>query len=647
MNWKDLEPKTNALRDSLTQIIEKIKANSAPNLPQPEPTLNLSLELLKKPSYDVVVCGEIKKGKSTFINAMIGREILPVDTQVATSQVFRISNSPTESFELAFIDGTRQRIEQHELSKYGSQVEINLKNETQFINSKVVDYIQVNVPVAFLPQGVTIVDTPGLGSLHADHEQITTRYIQNAAAVIFIFDPANPMVQQEKDFLEKIFAVTPYVMFVMTKRDCYLEDIVVTQIRRNEDLLKVFESKCYTTPQIFPVGSKVLSEAGEQDDEAIREMYYIDSQFPEIKEELQRLIYTTVGLSRNTYAFAEAGKRYKKVASFINEQIITVSESDVKEQEALKQKRKELGDWFNERWGAKSETRRKVQDKISELSSGIQNRGQEMASSNSKLYQKYQSEIDAIKVIAEAQRLSEELPGRIKNDISSKWKNLNDSSMDKIKEILVEFKSKMDEELDDKRGSVEISLSSGAALMKLSDRDKFDCFKGSYMSTTIGVGVGTYLLYAVGITLAPFALLIGIGTIIAGFWGGQEQAREKELKSAKAQLKTNLQTFFSQVRDWLLVKPMKGEGYSPVQKLQKEIRDIGDKMLTAVYETQLNEFKQEDKRLEEQLKMSAEQKQKEKINLQNQQKIWNSIGMNLRGAQTALENVMKSLKNKV
>ena len=61
------------------------------------------------------------------------------------------------------------------------------------------------------------------GALYKSHELITNRYVQNAAAVVFIFDPSQPLVQQEKLFLEKVFNVTPFVMFVMTKTDCYDE----------------------------------------------------------------------------------------------------------------------------------------------------------------------------------------------------------------------------------------------------------------------------------------------------------------------------------------------------------------------------------------------------------------------------------------
>jgi len=644
MNWNELEPQTNALKANLIQIIETIQDNSVENLPQPDPTLNLSLDLLKNPSYDIVVCGEIKKGKSTFINAIVGQDILPTNTQVATSQVFRITNSETESYELVFIDGTRQAITREELAKYGSQVEINSNDEAQFINSKPLDYIQVNIPVEFLPQGVTIVDTPGLGSLYADHEQITNRYVQNAAAVIFIFDPERPMVQQEEKFLEKIFDITPYVMFVMTKRDCYTEAVATDIIRRNEDLLKVFESKCYTAPQIFPVSSVTLSKAGKQTNATTKDKLYNASQFPEMKEELLRMIYKTVGLSRNTFAFSEAGKQYKKVSSSINEQITMVSENDTKEQEEIKQKRKKLNDWFNDRWGTKSETRKKVLEKINELCIGTQNRGQEIVSQSSEMYRRFQSEIDSIGTIQDAQSFADGLPGRLKADISSRWQNLTISSSDKLKQILVEFKTDMEQELISKRSSDEIPLSSHIELMKLTDKDKFDCFRGSYLGAGMTVGIGTFILNAVGIALGPVGwVIVGVASIIAGLWGGGARIRERELNTAKTQLRNGLQTAFAQIRDWLFVRPVDGEEYTPIQKLQKEIRNMGEKALIEVYEAQSTEFKQEDERLAQQQKMNSAQKQAEKVKLTNQQKTWNGIGLELQTIQSDLENIIEAL----
>ena len=109
MNWKEIEPQSNHLIAELKTLMSRITELNASDSRYPAITDNIkqAQNCNEHPSYNNVVCGEMKKGKSSMLNAIIGHDILPVANQVATSQVFRISNSRTESFELVFSDGSR------------------------------------------------------------------------------------------------------------------------------------------------------------------------------------------------------------------------------------------------------------------------------------------------------------------------------------------------------------------------------------------------------------------------------------------------------------------------------------------------------------------------------------------------------------
>src|SRR5919107_5613708 len=56
----------------------------------------------KTPTAGWLVVGEAKRGKSTFVNALIGRDILPTDVRVATSQVFDVRPADREAYHLRF-----------------------------------------------------------------------------------------------------------------------------------------------------------------------------------------------------------------------------------------------------------------------------------------------------------------------------------------------------------------------------------------------------------------------------------------------------------------------------------------------------------------------------------------------------------------
>ena len=89
-------------------IYQEINSITSPLLPTKDTEFTNMGSRIDCDQYDVVVCGEVKKGKSSFINAIIGDDLLPVNTDVATSQVFRIVNDTQERYELVFIDGSLQ-----------------------------------------------------------------------------------------------------------------------------------------------------------------------------------------------------------------------------------------------------------------------------------------------------------------------------------------------------------------------------------------------------------------------------------------------------------------------------------------------------------------------------------------------------------
>ena len=257
MNWKEIEPQSNHLIAELKTLMSRITELNASDCRYPAITDNFkqAQNCIEHPSYNIVVCGEMKKGKSSLLNAIIGHDILPVANQVATSQVFRISNNQTQSFELVFSDGSRKSISKDQLAEYGSQVEANLygSHEEEF-NGKLLDYIQVNTPVEFLPDGVSLIDTPGLGAVYKSHESLTQNYVRKAAAVLFVFDPERPLVDLEQKFIKKVLEVTPHIMFVMTKIDMYKASEWSTQLERTKESLgKLFAQYNKPAPDVFPM----------------------------------------------------------------------------------------------------------------------------------------------------------------------------------------------------------------------------------------------------------------------------------------------------------------------------------------------------------------------------------------------------------
>src|SRR3954468_9286169 len=112
-----------AVRVHSVEVLDRLsRTAAASDLPPPPDVLDLCRRKLQENRYTVLVAGEAKRGKSTFVNAVLGRDLLPTDVDVATSQVFRIRQAEAEGYRVRFEDGSAQEIGATDLPRFGSQV---------------------------------------------------------------------------------------------------------------------------------------------------------------------------------------------------------------------------------------------------------------------------------------------------------------------------------------------------------------------------------------------------------------------------------------------------------------------------------------------------------------------------------------------
>lgn len=168
--------------------------------------------------FQLVVMGEIKKGKSSFISALLGEyDLLPSDSDVATSTVYKIKYGRERKYTVVFNSESHEKqyeeITQEQIPEYGTE-KWNQSNE------KKVAFIQIELPHPMLEQGLIIVDTPGVGGLFKKHRGITFEYAPSADAVFFVVDSVETVLNaQEIKFLKDLYKITEHVYFVQTKTD--------------------------------------------------------------------------------------------------------------------------------------------------------------------------------------------------------------------------------------------------------------------------------------------------------------------------------------------------------------------------------------------------------------------------------------------
>lgn len=229
-----------------------------------EPEWVKKVTLWKTGLFRIVVMGEIKKGKSSFVNALLGhKDLVPVCSDVATSTIFKICYGSEIGYKVFFLPDSGKKpiaIQSSELSTYGTE-DGNPGNEKQ------VDFIQVFCPSPLLKAGLVIVDTPGLGGLFKQHKRITYQYVPKADAVFLVTDSVeSPIGQDELDLLADLKKVTKHIFFVQTKSR--LVDVDAREARKENNLRILCEQAGFEKDKIryFVVDSATKIAADKEKD---------------------------------------------------------------------------------------------------------------------------------------------------------------------------------------------------------------------------------------------------------------------------------------------------------------------------------------------------------------------------------------------
>lgn len=216
--------------------------------------------------FRLVVMGEIKKGKSSFINALTGTEnLVPVHSDVATSTIFKIHYGPEVKYTVYFakpqngVAREKLPIEPAQVNEYGTE-------DGNPENIKNVDFIRVEAPASILQNGLVIVDTPGVGGLFKKHREITFRHAPNADAVFFITDMDAPIGTDEVKFLKELRQITPLITFIQTKSSKADEDARKARMENNLGIIGTQVGLPTKEIAYFIVDSKMKLEADQNRD---------------------------------------------------------------------------------------------------------------------------------------------------------------------------------------------------------------------------------------------------------------------------------------------------------------------------------------------------------------------------------------------
>lgn len=142
--------------------------------------------------FSLVVLGDFKRGKSTIINAILGRSIAPVNVAPETFTINSISYGDTPGAEAVLKSGQRIKLAPDDLVREKLEKLMRAFPDT-------LEYIDIRDNADILKE-IRIVDTPGLSDLDCLDKQVQD-YLVNADAVIYIASALSPFSESEQFFL--------------------------------------------------------------------------------------------------------------------------------------------------------------------------------------------------------------------------------------------------------------------------------------------------------------------------------------------------------------------------------------------------------------------------------------------------------------
>ncbi len=208
--------------------------------------------------YLLVVVGEFSAGKSTFVNALIGDDLLPMGITPTTAAIEVVRYDA---------EGSADPVE-----------ELGAVREWRHPNT--------------LGESVAIVDTPGTGSVFKRHERIALDFLHRSDLVIFMLSAKRAFAETERYYMELARQYGKKVVIVINQVDLLdgeerheVYNFVQEQVREQLGL----------QPPIFMVSSKRMLHARLNGARKIgwgfeEVMAYLDDLFSEVPPAQQKLI---------------------------------------------------------------------------------------------------------------------------------------------------------------------------------------------------------------------------------------------------------------------------------------------------------------------------------------------------------------------
>ena len=190
-------------------------------------------EYLNKQTFSIGITGVMNAGKSTMLNALMGKEVLGTNVipETANLTVLKYNNTPSakvvywnksdwehiqksaKSIEsmATFVEQTnksfKDTLDSYVLPK-SREEEIDIDRLSEYTSASTSDkkcnlvkHVELSSPLDFLQDGIEIVDTPGLDDIVIQREEITKEYLSKCDVILHLMNVSQSATQKDIEFI--------------------------------------------------------------------------------------------------------------------------------------------------------------------------------------------------------------------------------------------------------------------------------------------------------------------------------------------------------------------------------------------------------------------------------------------------------------
>ena len=249
-------------------------------------TLALARTRLTNDSFRLMVVGEFKRGKSTFINALLGQSVLPAQVSPCTAVITEVHYAETSRAVLHPVDPNEAPLTVP-LEELRRHVVIEEEDEDDAAPPQPPRWSKVEVytPIELCKNDVVVTDSPGLNE-HRARTDVAMNYLPHADAMIMVLSCDQALAQSELAFIEQHLGERADNVFFLWNRFDHVADAPEDLERILARSRKHLGARVRHDERVYFVSARQALEARKKNDPAL----LAQSRFPAFEGALVKFL---------------------------------------------------------------------------------------------------------------------------------------------------------------------------------------------------------------------------------------------------------------------------------------------------------------------------------------------------------------------